>query len=677
MTDSEHNETFGGIPREIGGYRIQRKLGTGGMATVYAALQKQPKRIVALKVMRADISADIARRRFKREIEILGKLSHPNIAHVFDAGTFESDEGERPYFVMEFIDGAQDLLSYIARDLPPTDKRLRMFVKVCAAIEHGHKQRVIHRDLKPSNILIGRNGQPKVIDFGVARAIEAEASRETMTEMGHLVGTVQYMAPEQVGGQPADLDARCDVYALGAVLYKLLTGKAIYNIENVPLLTAAHMIRHDVIPPPSTHKPELRGDLDRIIMKALEKDRRNRYDNAGSLGRDILRYIERKPIQARKASSFYRAALFAKRHRTPITATLIGCFVMGTAIGIVMWDRYGGNDADETSTSSDTTAPTVAALPTPVDLTDAPTETEALDDPSDPFILEDGPEAPTNLRYAAAHDMMIATGPDGALTVWNIGARDVRFRTDDHDGAISNISVAIDGSRIATHGEDGQVVIVDASDGTISSRLEPPIDSIDTIALSPVRNDGGVPVLAVAGPDLTVRCWPSRDGNDWMTLRSSRGAVRTLDWSPDGTSLAAGTERGNVLIWPADGSRPAQLDVRDAPVISVQFTADGDRLFAIDETGHGHVFVRDGDSFIEDSTFSLGRDAPVSVRFDEGRRFIIVNRAQSTQIFDTETMRTVHRGIAFADATALDISPHAGWIARAFADGHVEVDEIR
>src|SRR5690606_14621646 len=215
------------VPIEIGGYRIQRVLGSGGMATVYAALQPQPRRIVALKVMKAAVASDIAFRRFKREIEILGKLHHPYIAQVFDAGTHAAADGTvMPYFVMEYISGGKNILQYVAEKQLDLRERLKLFAKVCAAVEHGHLNKIIHRDIKSSNILITPEGDPKVIDFGVAHATEIEVAGQTMhTEAGRLVGTLQYMSPEQVSGRPEDLDPRCDVYALGVLLYRMLTGR--------------------------------------------------------------------------------------------------------------------------------------------------------------------------------------------------------------------------------------------------------------------------------------------------------------------------------------------------------------------------------------------------------------------------------------------------------------------
>jgi hypothetical protein len=249
------------LPDAIGGYAITRVIGTGGMAIVYAALQKSPKRTVALKVMKTGINADTALRRFRREIEILGRLRHPYIAQVFDAGLHDEHPGVPdsavPYFVMEYVPGARTIVEYAtAQELNTTD-RLKLFVKVCAAVEHGHHNKVIHRDLKPSNILIDERGDPKIIDFGVARAMDPGITSQTVhTEAGRLIGTVQYMSPEQVNTAITDIDARADVYSLGVVLYRLLTDHQPHSFASLPLHEAARMIRED--PPVRPHALQAR-----------------------------------------------------------------------------------------------------------------------------------------------------------------------------------------------------------------------------------------------------------------------------------------------------------------------------------------------------------------------------------------------------------------------------------
>ncbi|MDP6692827.1 MAG: serine/threonine-protein kinase, partial [Phycisphaerales bacterium] len=213
------------IPKEIGGYKIIDILGEGGMSVVYTAIQDHPRRKVALKVLRGGIFSPTASRRFHLEVEILGKLDHPWIAKVYDAGTHDDGNGVTPFFVMEHVDDALELTDYLEKNPPDRREVLKLFAMISSAIEHGHHRGIVHRDLKPGNILIDAKGEPKIIDFGVARSLDRGiVDEQAMTEAGRLVGTVQFMAPEQVDPKTPDIDARCDVYALGVVLYKMLTG---------------------------------------------------------------------------------------------------------------------------------------------------------------------------------------------------------------------------------------------------------------------------------------------------------------------------------------------------------------------------------------------------------------------------------------------------------------------
>ncbi|MBV8206319.1 MAG: serine/threonine protein kinase, partial [Acidobacteria bacterium] len=207
----------------IGAYRILGWLGEGGMGRVYRAEQQNPQRIVALKVIKLGIASAQHLRRFELEAEMLGRLQHPGIAQIYEAGTAQSDSGPQPYFAMEYVQGLP-LIQYATRNQLTMQARLQLMARICDAVNHAHQRGIIHRDLKPSNILVDESGQPKILDFGVARVTDSETHVTRQTDMGQLLGTLGYMSPEQVLADPAALDIRSDVYALGVILYELLAG---------------------------------------------------------------------------------------------------------------------------------------------------------------------------------------------------------------------------------------------------------------------------------------------------------------------------------------------------------------------------------------------------------------------------------------------------------------------
>src|SRR5437868_5960189 len=242
-------------PSSIGGYRILGLIGEGGMGVVYEAEQENPRRIVALKVVKPGLAIPEVLRRFEQESHALGRLQHPGIAQVYEAGVARG----KPYFAMERIHG-QALLEYAAAHRLTTPQRLDLMIRICEATQHAHDRGVIHRDLKPGNILVDEAGQPKILDFGVARITDADAKVTRGTDLGKLVGTLAYMSPEQVRADPAEIDTRSDVYALGLILYELLAGCAPYETgRNVP--EAVRVIcEQDPVPLGSVNK-EFRGDL--------------------------------------------------------------------------------------------------------------------------------------------------------------------------------------------------------------------------------------------------------------------------------------------------------------------------------------------------------------------------------------------------------------------------------
>ncbi|MFM7116637.1 MAG: serine/threonine protein kinase, partial [Planctomycetota bacterium] len=348
--------------RVIGNYKLLQRLGDGGMGTVWMAEQERPvRRRVALKLIRFGMDSDQIIARFEAERQALAMMDHPNIARVFDGGTTE--EGA-PFFVMELVQGIS-LTDYCDRNQLTVKERLELFIPVCDAIHHAHQKGVMHRDLKPSNILVtlydGRP-TPKVIDFGLAKALQQHTrlSDKTMfTEFGQMVGTLQYMSPEQAEMNALDVDTRSDVYSIGAMLYEVLTGSTPLEREAIAQFSMGKVLEliREVDPPRPSHrlssvseekarglsqqrkiepnrlKRTLRGDLDWIVMKALEKDRSRRYDSARSLGRDLRNFLDGDAISARPPSTFYKLRKFARKNRT-LTSAIIGIMLLSISFGV-------------------------------------------------------------------------------------------------------------------------------------------------------------------------------------------------------------------------------------------------------------------------------------------------------------------------------------------------------
>ncbi len=300
-------------------------LGEGGMGTVYEAEQDQPRRRVALKVIKPGMAGPELLRRFDLEAQALGRLQHPGIAQIYEAGTAETAFGPQPYFAMEFIEG-QELPDYIKKYNPNTRARLKLVAHVCEAVHHAHQRGLIHRDLKPRNILVTERGQPKILDFGVARATDSDTQATRQTDVGQLIGTLAYMSPEQVLADPLELDIRSDVYALGVILYETLSGQLPYNV-NKKLHEAVQVIRDEEPAKLSSINRIYRGDVETIVAKALEKDKLRRYASAADLAADIWRYLDDQPIVARPASTSYQLQKFARRHKA-LVAGVAAVFVV-------------------------------------------------------------------------------------------------------------------------------------------------------------------------------------------------------------------------------------------------------------------------------------------------------------------------------------------------------------
>jgi eukaryotic-like serine/threonine-protein kinase len=357
----------------IGSYKLLQKLGEGGMGAVYEAEQERPvRRRVALKVIKPGMDSQQVVARFEAERQALALMDHANIARVLDAGATESG---RPYFVMELVHGIP-LTRYCDENKLTPRARLELFIAVCHAIQHAHQKGIIHRDIKPSNVLVTLyDGKPvpKVIDFGIAKATEQRLTERTMfTQHGSIIGTLEYMAPEQADLSALGVDTRSDIYSLGVMLYELLTGttplqrKQVQEIAYVELL---RMLKEDEPPRPSTRlsqsgdtltaisskrgtepgqlRKAVRGDLDWIVMKCLEKDRTRRYETANGLARDVERYLNDEPVTACPPSSGYRLRKFARKYRTGLAVAALAVVLLVAGMVASTWQAVRATRAEE------------------------------------------------------------------------------------------------------------------------------------------------------------------------------------------------------------------------------------------------------------------------------------------------------------------------------------------
>lgn len=328
----------------IGRFEILGVLGRGGMGVVYRARQEQPARTVALKIVRPGLMSERLLRRFEHEIELLGRLEHPGIARVYEAGTRDTDEGPEPWFAMELVDGLPLIAHAQAAELSTRD-RLGLLAEVADAVQHAHERAVIHRDLKPGNIFVDGAGRPRILDFGIARATDSDLQQTTVhTDVGEILGTLAYMSPEQLKSG-RDIDTRADIYALGVIGYELVAGRLPHDITGKPLVDALSTLTTAEPPTLGSLNHRLRGDIEVLIGKAMERNRERRYASAAEFAADIRRFLNDEPILARPPSAAYQLRKLIARHRGPVAAaaTLLITIVVFAAWMTVLYAESDRN----------------------------------------------------------------------------------------------------------------------------------------------------------------------------------------------------------------------------------------------------------------------------------------------------------------------------------------------
>ncbi|MBC7772394.1 MAG: protein kinase [Pyrinomonadaceae bacterium] len=585
---------------KIGAYIVHKVLGSGGMGVVYLAEQERPRRTVALKVIRRGLATPSLLRRFEHEAEILGRLQHPGIAQIYEAGVADYGYGPQPFIAMEYIDG-RPLLDFADANRLGTRERLALVARTCDALQHAHQRGVIHRDLKPANILVRNEdttvpgtkagqrpdtgrlslmtgvGEPKILDFGVARIADGRQHATTLrTSVGQLIGTLAYMSPEQLGLDTNDVDTRSDVYSLGVVLYQLLTGKLPYDVSSRALPEAVRMIKDDQPTKLSQINKTFRGDLDTIVSKALEKDKNRRYQSAAELGADILRFLAGEPIAAKRDSSMYFLRKQIVRYRGIVAAATVAVltFLAFAINAIVSEAEYKAIAAAEIDANRDAQQARAKVAELNVSLNQ---ELYASN-------VDRGRLLGATGNVAIAEDFIwteyfrTPSSRQAWWALWEMYNRTPCLWTVQLPCDAVSATVSADSGVIAVGGKDLTLRFYEALSGSRLPTHHEFSSYPRALAFSP---DGNRVAVGSLGGGVRIVNVSESEGESYSLYprRVHVGGTLAVAWSPDGNYIATGGGDRMICLWDAHSATPlARWKAHEATVSCMAFSSDSKQL---------------------------------------------------------------------------------------------------